>query len=118
VLREARAVLDRADLRITFPVEIRVAPADDVPLSTASGRDSFYLAFHTHRDVDHREYFELLEPVLRAADGRPHWGKLHSRTAADLAPAYPRFDDFLTLRERLDPDRVFANAYLRRVLGE
>ena len=35
------------------------------------------------------------------------------RTAADLAPAYPRFGDFLALRDRLDPDRVFANDYLR-----
>ena len=54
---------------------------------------------------------------MRAYDGRPHWGKLHSRTAADLAPAYPRFDDFRSLRDRLDPDRVFANDYLDRVLG-
>jgi FAD-linked oxidoreductase len=118
VLREARALLDRSDLRITFPVEIRVAPADDVPLSTAAGRDTLYLAFHTHRDVDHRAYFGLVEPVLRAAGGRPHWGKLHSRTAADLAPAYPRFGDFLALRDRLDPDRVFTNDHLRRVLGD
>ena len=50
---------------------------------------------------------------MRAHDGRPHWGKVHTRTAADLAPAYPRFEDFLALRDRLDPDRVFANAYLR-----
>ena len=50
---------------------------------------------------------------MRAHDGRPHWGKVHTRTAADLAPAYPRFDDFLAMRDRLDPDRVFANAYLR-----
>ena len=54
---------------------------------------------------------------MRAHDGRPHWGKLHTRTAADLAPAYPRFGEFLALRDRLDPDRVFANAYLGRVLG-
>jgi hypothetical protein len=43
---------------------------------------------------------------------------VHTRSAADLAPVYPRFDDFLALRERLDPDRVFANAYLRQVLGD
>lgn len=116
-LRECRAALEASDLRITFPVEIRVAPADDVALSTSSGRDSLYLAFHTHRDVDHLEYFALLEPILRAHDGRPHWGKVHTRTAADLAPAYPRFGDFLALRDRFDPDRVFANPYLRRVLG-
>jgi FAD-linked oxidoreductase len=117
-LREARAALDASDLRITFPVEIRVTPSDDIPLSTSTGRDSLYLAFHTHRDADHREYFALMEPILRAHDGRPHWGKVHTRTAADLAPAYPRFEEFLALRDRLDPDRVFANPYLRRVLGD
>jgi FAD-linked oxidoreductase len=116
-LREARRALDASDLRISFPVEIRVAPADDIPLSTAHGRDAFYLAFHTHRDAEHRDYFALLEPIMRAHEGRPHWGKVHSRAAADLAPAYPRFDDFLAMRDRLDPHRVFANDYLRRVLG-
>jgi FAD-linked oxidoreductase len=117
-LREARAALEASHLNITFPVEIRVTPADDIPLSTSTGRDSMYLAFHTHRDADHLEYFALLEPIMRAHDGRPHWGKVHTRTAADLAPAYPRFGEFLSLRDRLDPDRVFANPYLRRVLGE
>jgi len=117
-LRECRAAIEASDLRVTFPVEIRVTPGDDVALSTACGRDSLYLAFHTHRDADHRAYFALLEPILRAHDGRPHWGKVHTRTAADLAPAYPRFGEFLSLRDKLDPDRVFANAYLRRVLGD
>jgi FAD/FMN-containing dehydrogenase len=59
-----------------------------------------------------------MESIMRAHDGRPHWGKVHTRTATDLAPAYPRFEEFLSLRDRLDPDRVFANAYLRRVLGD
>jgi FAD-linked oxidoreductase len=117
VLRECRRVIEASDWRIAFPVEIRTARADDVPMSTSSGRDSFYLAFHVPQDTDHRAYFGGLEPVLREASGRPHWGKVHTRTAADLAPAYDRFDDFLAMRERLDPDRVFSNPYLRRVLG-
>ncbi|GAB7003860.1 D-arabinono-1,4-lactone oxidase [Nocardioides sp. AN3] len=117
VLAECRRLLDASDLRISFPVELRVAAADDVPLSTAYARDSLYLAFHTHRAMPHEEYFALLEPVLRAAGGRPHWGKVHTRTRADLEPAYPRFGDFLRLRDRLDPQRVFANPYLDRVLG-
>ena len=120
-LREARRVVDASDWRISFPVEIRVAPADDIALSTAYDRDTFYLAFHTHHHSDwatHAAYMEAMESVLRAHDGRPHWGKLHTRTAGDLAPAYPRFGDFLGLRDRLDPDRLFANDYLRRVLGD
>lgn len=118
VLRECRRVIEASDWRIAFPVEVRTAPADDVPLSTSHGRDSLYLAFHVPADTDHRAYFGGLEPLLRAAGGRPHWGKVHTRAAADLAPAYDRFDDFLAMRDRLDPDRVFTNPYLRRVLGD
>ncbi|WP_210503802.1 D-arabinono-1,4-lactone oxidase [Nocardioides xinjiangensis] len=118
VLRECRRVIDASDWRIAFPVEVRTARADDVPLSTAHGRDSLYLAFHVPAGTDHRPFFGGLEPLLREAGGRPHWGKVHTRTAADLAPAYERFGDVLAMRERLDPDRVFANAHLRRVLGD
>ena len=118
VLRECRRVIDANDWNIGFPVEVRTAPADDVPLSTAHERDSLYLAFHVSRNADHTDYFAGLEPILREAGGRPHWGKIHTLAAGDLAPIYSRFDDFLTLRDRLDPDRIFANAHLRRVLGD
>lgn len=117
VLRECRRALDASDLRISFPVELRVAPADDVPLSTAFERDSFYLAFHTHRAAEHRAYFALMEPILRAAGGRPHWGKVHTQDSTALAASYRRFGEVLALRDRLDPERIFANDYLRRVLG-
>jgi L-gulonolactone oxidase len=116
-LRDVRARIEASGWRISFPVEIRVAPADDAWLSTASRRESMYLAFHVNRRTDHTAYFAGVEEVLKGYDGRPHWGKLHTRTAADLAPAYPHWDEFREVRDRLDPDRVFANAYLRRVLG-
>ena len=118
VLKQARAALESSGLKISFPVEIRVAPADNIPLSTASGRDTFYLAFHTHRRTDHAAYFALMEPILRAHGGRPHWGKVHTQQTGDLNEIYPRFAEFVALRDRLDPDRVFGNAYLRRVLGD
>ena len=49
--------------------------------------------------------------------GRPHWGKLHFQTAETLAPRYPQWDAFQKARARLDPNGVFSNAYLDRVLG-
>jgi hypothetical protein len=49
--------------------------------------------------------------------GRPHWGKLHTQDAASLAALYPRHGDFVAVRDRLDPERMFSNAYLDRVLG-
>ena len=54
---------------------------------------------------------------MTAASGRPHWGKMHTRDADYLRGVYPRFGDFVALRDKLDPDRRFGNAYLRQVLG-
>lgn len=116
-LTELRELIDRSGWRIGFPVEIRYTPRDDVWLSPSYGRDSVWLAVHVNARTDHTTYFTGVERLLRSYDGRPHWGKLHTRAAADLAPSYPCFADFLAVRERVDPDRLFANAYLDRVLG-
>lgn len=116
-LAEVRRWIDASGIMISFPVEVRTTPADDIALSTSSGRESMYLAFHMNAQTDHTAYFRGVEDILRGYDGRPHWGKLHTRTAADLEPAYPRWAEFQAVRDRLDPDRVFSNDYLRRVLG-
>ncbi|MFF9086572.1 D-arabinono-1,4-lactone oxidase [Streptomyces sp. NPDC014991] len=116
-LRELKAVVERSGLRVSFPVEVRTAPADDITLSTASGRDSAYIAVHMFRGTPYRAYFTAAERVLTAHEGRPHWGKVHTRDAEYLARVYPRFGEFTALRDRLDPDRLFQNDYVRRVLG-
>ncbi|MGI5480187.1 D-arabinono-1,4-lactone oxidase [Streptomyces lavendofoliae] len=116
-LRELKAMIDRSPLRVSFPVEVRTAPADDITLSTASGRDTAYIAVHMYKGTPYRSYFTAAERIMTAHGGRPHWGKLHTRDAAYLAEVYPRFGEFTALRDRLDPDRVFGNDYLRRVLG-
>jgi FAD-linked oxidoreductase len=115
-LRAVRALIDRRGWRIGFPLEIRHAPRDDCWLSTAADREVVYLGVHVNAQTDHTAYFSAVEELLTDHDGRPHWGKLHTRTALDLAKTYPRFDDFVDLRHRVDPDRIFTNAYLERVL--
>lgn len=112
-----RLLADRG-WRISFPIEVRVAAGDDRWLSTASGRDSGYLAVHRYWREDPAEYFAAVEEIMLAHSGRPHWGKEHSLDAAALRARYPRFDDFVAVRDRLDPRRIFTNAYLDRVLGE
>ncbi|MEV6589103.1 D-arabinono-1,4-lactone oxidase [Streptomyces acidicola] len=116
-LRELKAMVDRSPLRVSFPVEVRTAPADDITLSTASGRDSAYVAVHMFRGTPYRAYFTAAERIFTAHEGRPHWGKVHTREADYLSGVYPRFGEFTALRDRLDPDRRFQNDYLRRVLG-
>ncbi|KPI25203.1 D-arabinono-1,4-lactone oxidase [Streptomyces sp. NPDC048253] len=116
-LRELKAMLDRSGLRVSFPVEVRTAPADDITLSTASGRDSAYIAVHMVKGTPYQGYFTAAERIFTAHEGRPHWGKVHTRDAEYFAGVYPRFGEFTALRDRLDPDRLFQNDYLRRVLG-
>jgi FAD-linked oxidoreductase len=116
-VRDVTAAIERSGLKVSFPVELRVAAADDIPLSTASGRDSGYLAVHLPATVDHHDYFGLVASVLDAYGPRPHWGKLHDLDADALRGRYPRFDEFVALRDRLDPQGVFSNEHLDRVLG-
>jgi FAD-linked oxidoreductase len=117
VLRELRSWLSRKVEVVTFPVEVRFAAADELWLSTAYQRDTGYLAIHQYAGRDHRRYFEAFWSMLAGLDARPHWGKLHDLDADELRARYPKFDDFVALRDRLDPQRVFSNPYLDRVLG-
>ena len=112
-----RALIDRRGWRIEFPIEVRVAASDDLWLSTASGRATGYIAVHRYWRNDPTEYFAAVEQIMLAHGGRPHWGKMHTRGAEYLRGVYPRFDDFLAVRDRLDPERLFANPYLDAVLG-
>lgn len=117
VMAELMAWIDRSREPLPFPVEIRFAGADDVWLSTAYERDNAYVAVHQFHRMDGSRYFAAFEAIGREHAGRPHWGKLHTLSADELRGLYPRFDDFLAVRERMDPDRTFANDYLDRVLG-
>ena len=116
-LREVERMIARQNLRISVPIEVRFAPADELWLSTAHGRDTAYLAFHMFQGMDQTVYFDRAEEIMLAHGGRPHWGKLHGCGHDYLAESYPRFADFLAVREKTDPDRVFANNYTRRIFG-
>jgi L-gulono-1,4-lactone dehydrogenase len=102
---------------ITFPLEVRFAPPDDAFLGPSFGRESCYVAVHVYRGTDYERYFRAVEAIMSSYGGRPHWGKRHFLTAAELRDRYPEWDAFQAVRERLDPDGVFANGYTRRVLA-
>jgi L-gulonolactone oxidase len=112
-----RRAIEASRSRVAFPIEVRVAAADDITLSTASGRDTAYIAVHSPVGVSQGAYFDAVERIMVEHEGRPHWGKLHDLDADRLRRLYPGFDEFVALRDRLDPRGCFTNAYLDRVLG-
>ena len=116
-VREVMALVERRRLPVSFPVEVRFAAADDALLSTASGRDSAYIAVHQFVGVDDTAYFRHVEDLMLGLDGRPHWGKKHAAGADVLAPRYAGWARFQAVRDRLDPTGVFTSAHVQHVLG-
>ena len=112
-----RQLANGLDRPVSFPVEYRVLDGADLNLSTATGRDTAYIAVHVFRGTPHEIYFGGVEDIMKDYDGRPHWGKLHFQNANTLAGLYPEWNIFQTTRGRLDPDGRFANPYLDQVLG-
>src|SRR5690242_5061227 len=116
VLAEIRAVMKREKFNVHFPIECRFVHSDDIWLSPAYQRESAYLAIHMYKGMPYERYFRAIEPIYQPYGGRPHWGKMHTLDAATLATRYPRWDDFRRVRAALDPNGVFLNDYLRRLL--
>lgn len=56
--------------------------------------------------------------LLKDLDYRLHWGKYLPQDSAMFLPArYRHWNDFLALRQRLDPAKVFLAEYWRKHLG-
>ena len=115
VISEIQACIEQQQFAVHFPVECRFVHSDDIWLSPAYQRESAYIAVHMYRGMAYQSYFQHIEEIFKRYQGRPHWGKLHTRIASDLAALYPRWDDFRRVRAALDPQGVFLNHYLRRL---
>ncbi|ULQ46763.1 FAD-binding protein [Flagellatimonas centrodinii] len=116
VLRQMQRLIEALQFRVHLPVTIRFAPADPLWLSPAHGRDVAYIAIHMAHGMPYADYFAAMGDLFDRHGGRPHWGKLHDKTARELRKLYPRFNDFLALRQQLDPRGVLLNRYLSGLL--
>ncbi|MDG2301034.1 MAG: D-arabinono-1,4-lactone oxidase [Acidimicrobiales bacterium] len=114
--QKVREATQQLDSPITFPIEVRVLGADSIPLSPAYGRKSGYIAVHVFRGTPTDPYFRLVEDIMKTYGGRPHWGKMHTRTSRELSDLYPEWNKFQSVLEELDPDGHFSTPYLDRVL--
>jgi FAD-linked oxidoreductase len=116
-LREIIARIERDAKDVFFPIEARIIAPDDAWLSPFYQRESGSIAVHAYYKEDNEWMFKLVEPVLREAGGRPHWGKLHSLTAADLKALYPMFGEAMAVRKSLDPQGRMLNPFLSKLFG-
>lgn len=117
-VREIAAMIRKRRIATAFPLEFRFVKADKGWLSPFYERDSVTISVHQYAKIEPRPLFAPCEEIFRRYEGRPHWGKMHSHGPEDLSRLYPKLQDFLALRERLDPGGRFLNSHLKSLLGE
>ncbi|CAM1345153.1 D-arabinono-1,4-lactone oxidase [Tenacibaculum amylolyticum] len=117
VFKDVQKIVNSKKYNIHFPIENRWVKGDDIHMSPAYGRDSAYIACHVYNKKEYKTYFADLEKVFKAYDGRPHWGKLNTFTTEDIIEKYPKFEVFLKNRKEQDPENIFINPYLEKLLG-
>ncbi|MDP1744242.1 MAG: D-arabinono-1,4-lactone oxidase [Bacteroidota bacterium] len=117
-LNEMRECINAANFKVHFPIEVRFVKADDMYLSPAYQRDSVYIAVHMYKGMEYKTYFDAMETIFKKYNGRPHWGKMHTRTAKELSQLYPMWNKFQEVRNQLDPNGLFMNDYLKKLMVE
>lgn len=120
-LGAALAQMERVIRALKFPahlpLEVRFARQDTLWLSPAYQRDTAYVAVRVPLGMPHQDYFAAMTEIADRHDGRPAWGGMHGKTAHDLVQLYPRFNEFLRVRQELDPRGVFLNPHLAGIFG-
>ena len=98
-----------------FPIEFRYVKADDIWLSPFYQQDSISISVHQYYRQDYVRIFKLAEPIFQKYGGRPHWGKLHTLGGQELSALYPKWDDFMHLRQQVDPEKKWINSHLEHL---
>lgn len=115
-LREIRQLMQHRYPAVLWPLEYRTLAADAIPLSPAYGRATVTISVHQAAELPYNPFFADVEAIFRNHRGRPHWGKIHTHTARELAALYPAWAAFQQVRAQVDPTGLFLNEHVRTVL--
>jgi len=118
VIQEVRSIVEEKQYQVHFPIECRTVKEDSIWLSPSFKRPSFYMAFHMYKGMSYDSYFHDMEVIMSKYDGRPHWGKLHSKNQDELLHLYPHLADFLRIRRQFDPQDIFMNEYMTHLFEQ
>ena len=100
-----------ADFNIRFGNQERsyLSPATDGPV--------FYCTFCLFEEDKYLAIYKDFEQEMLSLKGRPHWGKLHFLDYEKALRLYgSKLEQFIAVKQRLDPQGVFSNAFTERVL--
>ncbi|RFA13900.1 metal chaperone, involved in Zn homeostasis, GTPase of family protein [Subtercola boreus] len=108
--------------RMHYPVILRCTGPSDGWLSPSRNEDTCYFGFVVYYAADGSlseeggDFLRAVERVVAEEGGRPHWGKYFDESLYDWPALYPEWEAFQGVREALDPQHRFANAFTAALL--
>ncbi|MDO6803384.1 D-arabinono-1,4-lactone oxidase [Wenyingzhuangia sp. 1_MG-2023] len=119
---ELKAVLDDKtnNAFVHIPMDVRFLKQDNVWLSNAYDSDVVTMGCVCRNSPAAGEYlaFEKVEEVFLKYGGRPHWAKRFKSKQEELSKLYPKWDEFTSLRKKMDPTNKFLNPYLTKIFNK
>ena len=117
--RRAEVLANEQKLKVNFICEARFVKADGNWMSPAHGQDVLQVGAYITNPRDATAWMGGFAAIARELGGRPHWGKhgVEGLTSADVAGMWPAVDRFSNLAKELDPDGIFRNAFVDRVVS-
>jgi L-gulonolactone oxidase len=105
---------------IHIPMDIRFVKKDTSWLSYAYEKDIVTMGCvcRNASTADEYEAFKTVENIFIKNGGRPHWGKRFMAKDKEFSELYPKWNDFKTIRNQLDPSNKFLNPYLKSLFNE
>lgn len=126
-IKDIRSVL-ASNPKTCFPLNgiyFRFVKASPSYIGMASGQDSVFLGIeHTLNDRGNstpKNYFviqEIEQMLLQKYNGRAHWGKNSVALFESAKAKYPKWNDFVNVKQNFDPDNIFTNPFWQRVSEE
>ena len=114
-------------LYIHAPIEVRVSDTSTtVPRPyldpTVSDGPTLYLNATLYRPYNRdppcrARYYEAFEWLMKEMGGRPHWAKNFAHvTREDVRRMYPEMNEWMRVRDEVDPNGMFVGDWHRRLL--
>jgi FAD/FMN-containing dehydrogenase len=105
------------ELPVAFPFEYRLVAADDIWMSPMNQGPVAAISMHQYAPMPWRALFDEAEAMFRGNGGRPHWGKRHGLTRADVDALYPMAERYREVRRSVDPSGRFLNDHLAELFS-
>jgi len=121
-LERLRTYVKESQRELHYPFILRATGPSSAWLSPSYGQRVCYIGFLIYLSEEDystsTETLEILkdvEAILSEYNGIPHYGKFLSMSRYDFPRLLPKWEDFLRLRAKVDPEGIFLNKFLKEL---